>query len=90
MPPSTKTTLTNASLLLTIVLAVLSIMGVGYVVAAYPYRLGALENHTVPALRAEVESLRTSQTANRELLLRIDERIQQVQRDVGDLKRRGP
>ncbi len=99
MTRPTKENINNVAVLLGIILSIFAILGAGYAVAAYPHRLDTLERNTVPELRAElkrdlqrtqaeVDLLRSVQTANRELLLRIDERIQRLQLDVGELKRR--
>lgn len=89
MSPANRSPLPTATSLLALALAAGSACALGFAAMSYPYRLDTLEKVTVPnvrnsviELRAEVTADRHANLANRELLIRIEERIVEMQRKL--------
>jgi hypothetical protein len=89
MPEATRAQVSTATSLLALILAAGSACALGFAAMSYPYRLDTLEKVTVPhikhsvsELRAEVTADRRDNLANRELLIRIEERLVEMQRKL--------
>jgi hypothetical protein len=89
MPEATRAQVSTATSLLALILAAGSACALGFAAMSYPYRLDTLEKVTVPQikhsvseLRAEVTADRRDNLANRELLIRIEERLVEMQRKL--------
>lgn len=70
-------------------LGALSLGSVAYAAFRYPFRLEQLEQVVVPQIQAQQQEIKRDLAADRvrasetrDLLLRIDERLQQVQREL--------
>lgn len=79
MTAQTKRTLEVA---ISVVVAIVALSGALKAWVLLPSQVRTLESKTVPALERDVRELRANLTQNRELLLRIDERLQQLQRQL--------
>lgn len=77
----------TAAALAGLALGAISLVSVAYAALQYPYRLEQLENVVIPEIRSVQKELkrdisldRARALETRELLLRIDERLQALQR----------
>jgi hypothetical protein len=75
------------ALVLSLLLGAGSAVGLIYTAMSYPYRLEQLERVTIPEIRAAQKEMRAEMAqdrsearAQREILIRIDERLAEVQR----------